>query len=185
MINMIKDEANEKMIKAIDNLSDSLAGLRAGRANARILDKVTMDYYGSPTPINQMANISVPEPRMITIQPYDASTLKAIEKAILESNLGFNPSNDGKIIRLIVPQLTEERRKELVKLTKKYGEECKVALRNIRRKAVQQLKDAEKDSEISEDDLHQGEKEIQKLTDDEIKRIDEVLKEKEQEIMAV
>lgn len=185
MITLIKTEANDKMSKAISNLSDSLAGLRAGRANAHILDKVTMDYYGSPTPINQMANISVPEPRMITIQPYDASTIKAIEKAILVADLGFNPSNDGKVIRLIVPQLTEERRKELVKLTKKYGEECKVALRNIRRKAVTQLKDAEKNSEISEDDLKQGEKEIQQLTDDEIKRVDDVLKEKEKEIMAV
>lgn len=185
MLNLIQNEASEKMDKAIDNLADSLATLRAGRANARVLDKVTIDYYGAPTPINQMATIAVPEPRMITVQPYDASTLNTISKAIMAADLGFNPTNDGKIIRLLVPQLTEERRKELVKVTKKYGEECKVAMRNIRRKAVQQLKDAEKDSEISEDDLRQGEKDIQTLTDDKIKRIDEVLKDKEQEIMAV
>lgn len=185
MFEEIKARSQDKMQKAIDNLTDSLAGLRAGRANAHILDKVSVDYYGTPTAINQLANISVPEPRMITVQPYDVSILHAVEKAILSSDLGFNPSNDGKIIRLVVPQLTEERRKELVKLTRKYGEECKVALRNIRRKAVQDLKDAEKDGEISEDDLRQSEKDIQKLTDDEIKNVDAVLKEKEQEILAV
>lgn len=185
MLNEIKSKATDKMEKALSNLNESLAGLRAGRASAHILDKITVEYYGTPTAINQMANISVPEPRMITVQPYDATTISAIEKAILTSDLGFNPSNDGKIIRLIVPQLTEERRKELVKLTKKYGEECKVAMRNIRRKAVTDLKDAEKEGLISEDELHQGEKEIQKLTDDEIKNIDAVLKEKEAEILAV
>lgn len=185
MFEQIKARSQDKMQKAIDNLTESLAGLRAGRANAHILDKVSVDYYGTPTAINQLANISVPEPRMITVQPYDVSIMHAVEKAILSSDLGFNPSNDGKIIRLVVPQLTEERRKELVKLTRKYGEECKVALRNIRRKAVQDLKDAEKDGEISEDALRQSEKDIQKLTDDEIKNVDAVLKEKEQEILAV
>lgn len=185
MLNEIKSTATEKMEKALNNLNEGLSGLRAGRASTHILDKVTIDYYGTPTAINQMANISVPEPRMITIQPYDSSTIAAIEKAILTADLGFNPSNDGKIIRLVVPQLTEERRKELVKLTKKYGEECKVAMRNIRRKAVTDLKEAEKEGLISEDELHQGEKEIQKLTDDEIKNIDKALKEKEADIMAV
>lgn len=185
MLNEIQAKSQDKMDKAINNLNESLAGLRAGRANAHILDKVTVDYYGTPTAVNQMANISIPEPRMIVIQPYDASIMAAIEKAIIASDLGFNPSNDGKVIRLLVPQLTEERRKELVKLTKKYGEECKVAMRNIRRKAVQGLKDAEKAGDISEDELHQGEKEIQKLTDDEIKHVDAILKDKEQEILAV
>ena len=185
MLDTIQTKAKEKMSKAISSLEESLGGLRAGRANTHILDKVTIDYYGSVTAINQMANISAPEPRMITIQPYDATTIKPIEKAIIAADLGFNPSNDGKVIRLIVPQLTEERRKELVKLTKKYGEEGKVAMRNIRRKAVQELKDAEKAADISEDDYHQGEKEIQRLTDDEIKAIDTLLKEKEKEILAV
>ena len=185
MLNEIKDRANDKMQKALNNLNESLGGLRAGRANPHILDKVTVDYYGAATAINQLASVAVPEARMITIQPYDSTSISAIEKAILTADLGFNPSNDGKIIRLIVPELTEERRKELVKLTKKYGEECKVAMRNIRRKAVQDLKDADKEGLISEDELHQGEKEIQKLTDDEVKNIEGVLKEKEAEIMAV
>ena len=185
MLNEIKSKSQDKMEKAIENLHESLSVLRAGRANAHVLDKIAIDYYGTQTAVNQMANISVPEPRMIVIQPYDASTISAIEKAILASDLGFNPSNDGKVIRLLVPQLTEERRKELVKVTKKYGEECKIAMRNIRRKAVQDLKDAEKAAEISEDELHTGEKEIQKLTDDEIKRIEDILKEKEEEILEV
>lgn len=185
MLNGIKDRTIDKMQKALNNLSESLGGLRAGRANPHILDKVMVEYYGVPTAINQMATVSVPEPRTITIQPFDPTTIGPIEKAILSSDLGFNPSNDGKIIRLAVPQLTEERRKDLVKVTKKYGEECKVTMRNIRRKAVQDLKDAEKDGSISEDELHTGEKEIQKLTDDEIKNIDKVLKEKEEEILAV
>ncbi|MDO4288911.1 MAG: ribosome recycling factor [Eubacterium sp.] len=185
MLEEIKSTAQDKMTKALNNLGDSLGTLRAGRANPHILDKVMVDYYGAPTAINQLATVAVPEPRMITVQPYDATSISAIEKAILTADLGFNPSNDGKIIRLVVPQLTEERRKELVKLTKKYGEECKVAMRNIRRKAVQDLKDAEKEGLISEDEMHTGEKEIQKLTDDEVKRIDGVLKEKEEEILAV
>ncbi|MDD2413761.1 MAG: ribosome recycling factor [Eubacteriaceae bacterium] len=185
MLNQIKNNANDKMKKALDNLNESLGGLRAGRANSHILDKVTVDYYGTPTALNQIANISVPEPRMITIQPYDTSMMSAIEKSILKSDLGFNPSNDGKVIRLIVPQLTEERRKELVKLTKKYGEECKVAMRNVRRKAVQKLKDSEKNGDISEDELREGEKDVQTLTDKEIKMVDSLLKEKEKEILEV
>ena len=185
MLDSIQLYAEEKMEKATENLNDALAGLRAGRANAHILDKIKIDYYGMPTPINQLASIAVPEPRMITVQPYDTSSLKQVEKAILTSDLGFNPSNDGKVIRLVVPQLTEERRKELVKLTKKYGEECKVAVRNVRRKAVTKLKDAEKAGEISEDDLKDGENNIQKATDQYIKKVDEMLKEKEKEILEV
>lgn len=185
MLDDVKNHAETKMQKAIDNLTESLGGLRAGRANAHILDKITVDYYGTPTAINQLANISVPEARMITIQPYDTSIMNAIEKAILKSDLGFNPSNDGKVMRLIVPQLTEERRKELVKLTKKYGEECKVAVRNVRRKSVQQLKDAQKSGDISEDEMHEGEEDIQKLTDKQVKAIDSILKEKEKEILEV
>ena len=185
MVNEIKATANEKMEKALKNLNESLGSLRVGRANPRILDKVTVDYYGSPTSLNQLANISTPEARMIVVQPYDATAIPAIEKGILKSDLGFNPSNDGKIIRLLIPQLTEERRKELVKLVKKYGEECKVAMRNIRRHAIQELKDGQKEGLITEDDLKQGEKEIQKVTDEEIKNIETILKEKEAEILEV
>lgn len=185
MVNEIKATANEKMEKALRNLNESLGSLRAGRANPRILDKVMVDYYGSPTSLNQLANISTPEARMIVVQPYDATAIPAIEKGILKSDLGFNPSNDGKIIRLLIPQLTEERRKELVKLVKKYGEECKVAMRNIRRHAIQELKDGQKEGLITEDDLKQGEKEIQKVTDEEIKNIETILKEKETEILEV
>ena len=185
MVNEIKATANEKMEKALKNLNECLGSLRAGRANPRILDKVTVDYYGSPTSLNQLANISTPEARMIVVQPYDATAIPAIEKGILKSDLGFNPSNDGKIIRLLIPQLTEERRKELVKLVKKYGEECKVAMRNIRRHAIQELKDGQKEGLITEDDLKQGEKEIQKVTDEEIKNIETILKEKEAEILEV
>ncbi|WP_373484196.1 ribosome recycling factor [Acetobacterium sp.] len=185
MVNEIKTTANEKMEKALKNLNESLGTLRAGRANPRILDRVMVDYYGSPTSLNQLANISTPEARMIVIQPYDATAIAAIEKGILKSDLGFNPSNDGKIIRLLIPQLTEERRKELVKLVKKYGEECKVAMRNIRRHAIQELKDGQKEGLITEDDLKQGEKEIQKVTDEEIKNIETILKEKEAEILEV
>ena len=185
MVNEIKATANEKMEKALKNLNESLGSLRAGRANPQILDKVTVDYYGSPTSLNQLANISTPEARMIVVQPYDATAIPAIEKGILKSDLGFNPSNDGKIIRLLIPQLTEERRKELVKLVKKYGEECKVAMRNIRRHAIQELKDGQKEGLITEDDLKQGEKEIQKVTDEEIKNIETILKEKEAEILEV
>lgn len=181
----IKNRAQDKMDHAIENLSSGLSTLRAGRANPHILDKITIDYYGAPTPLNQMANIAVPEARMITVQPFDPSQIKMIEKAILTADLGFNPSNDGKIIRLIVPQLTEERRKELVKQARKYAEEGKVAIRNIRRKAMAELKEAEKASEITEDDLSQAEKDIQKLTDDQIKEIDNIIKKKEAEILEV
>ena len=175
----------EKMIKSLSNLEEEFAGIRAGRANPHVLDKLRVDYYGTPSPIQSVANVSVPEPRMIQIQPWEASMVKEIEKAILKADLGFNPSNDGKIIRLVVPQLTEERRKELVKLTKKYGEECKVSIRNVRRKADQKIKAQQKDNEISEDELHDIQDDIQNLTNKKIKEIDQILSEKEKEILAV
>lgn len=181
----IQNKADDKMKKAIASLQEALSGLRAGRANPHILDKVTVDYYGAATPLSQIAGVSVPEARMIVVQPYDMSAMKAIEKAIIASDLGFNPSNDGKVIRLMVPQLTEERRKDLVKTSRKYGEECKVAIRNVRRKAVAELKDAQKEGLITEDDLKTAEKDLQKITDDEIKNVDAILKTKETEILAV
>lgn len=185
MTKNIEKVANEKMDKALISLNESLGVLRAGRANPKMLDRVIVEYYGTETPLNQLANVSVPEPRMITIQPYDASAIQAIERGILLADLGFNPSNDGKMIRLIIPQLTEERRKDLVKLVKKYGEECKIAIRNIRRNAIQEMKDNEKEALISEDELKQGEKNIQKITDDQEDNVEVVLKEKEDEILEV
>ena len=176
MSNEIKNKANEKMSKAIDNLQSNLNALRAGRANPAMLDRIVVDYYGSPTPVNQMASISAPEPRTLTIQPWDQSALKLIEKAIMNSDLGLNPSNDGKIIRLSIPQLTEERRKELCKLAQKEGENAKVAVRNVRRNAIHDLKASQKNGEITEDALKDFEDEIQKITD---KHIKEIPKEKE------
>ncbi|NLN98247.1 MAG: ribosome recycling factor [Eubacteriaceae bacterium] len=181
---IIKD-TEERIEKSLNSLKDTLQGMRAGRANPHLLDKILVEYYGVETPLNQMATVNVPEARLITIQPFDPSTIKAIEKAIMTSDLGFNPSNDGKIVRLQVPPLTEERRKELVKVARKYGEEGKISIRNIRRKAVSDLKELEKNSEISEDQLHSYEKDIQKLTDDGTDSVDLLLKEKEAEILEV
>ncbi len=181
----LKETAKEKMQKTIESLENDLQTLKAGRANPHMLDRITADYYGTPTPINQMAGISSPEPRVILISPWDTSALKAIEKAILASDLGINPSNDGKTIRLAVPQLTEERRKELAKQVSKMGEECKVALRNIRRNLMDELKKQEKAKEITEDDVKNGEKDVQKILDDYIKKTDELVKAKENEIMTV
>ena len=175
----------DKMRKSIDSVSADFASVRAGRANASVLDRISVDYYGSPTPIQQIASISSPDPRMLVIQPWDATALKSIERAIQESDLGINPQNDGKAIRLSFPQLTEERRKELVKQIKKYAENGKVAVRNIRRDAMETFKKKEKSSEITEDDLKQAEKDLQKLTDDSCKKIDELLAKKEKELMAV
>ena len=184
-MNDIKNENQDKMEKAIKNLKEELGTIRAGRANPKVLDRVVVEYYGSPTPLNQLANISVPEPRMIMVQPWDAKSIPDIEKAILKSDLGFNPGNDGKVIRLIIPQLTEERRKDLVKQAKKQGEESKVAIRNIRRNTNTALKNAEKEGLITEDELKQVEIEIQKMTDEEIKKIDEIVNVKTKEIMEV
>ena len=185
---MLKDDYKiyeEKMQKSIDSAAADFASVRAGRANAAVLDKVTVDYYGSPTPINQVAAISSPDPRTLTIQPWDASILKAIEKAIQTSDLGINPQNDGRVLRLAFPQLTEERRKELTKQVKKYGEEGKVAVRNIRRDAMDEIKKKTKKSEITEDDQKNLEKELQDLTDKRCKEIDELTAKKDKELMAV
>lgn len=185
MQDIIIDQTQEKMEKAVASLAEALQTLRAGRANPHILDRISIDYYGVQTPLNQVANVAAPEARLITIQPYDSTLIGLIEKAILTADLGFNPSNDGKLIRLSVPQLTEERRKDLVKQAHKYGEEAKVAIRNIRRKGLSELKEEQKNSEITEDDLKEAEKDIQKLTDDQVKAVDEVIKNKEKEILEV
>ncbi|MFB6466671.1 ribosome recycling factor [Cytobacillus sp. Hz8] len=177
--------AKEKMTKAVAAYSRELASIRAGRANASLLDRITVDYYGAPTPINQLAGVSVPEARLLVIQPYDKSILGDIEKAILKSDIGLTPTNDGSLIRLTIPQLTEERRKELVKVVKKESEEAKVAVRNIRRDGNDDLKKLEKNGEITEDDLRGYSDDIQKLTDDYIAKIDQMTKEKEKEILEV
>ena len=185
---MLKEEYKvyeEKMRKSIDSVAADFAAVRVGRANAAVLDRIMVDYYGSPTPIQQIAAIASPDARALLITPWDGTALKAIEKAIQNSDLGINPQNDGKSIRLNFPQLTEERRKELVKQIHKYSEGGKVAVRNIRRDAVDHFKKMEKKSEITEDELKQAEKDLQKLTDDSCKKIDELLAKKEKELMAV
>ena len=178
-------EIEEKMNKTISVLEENLAEIRAGRANPAILNKVKIDYYGTPTPINQVAGISVPEARLIVIQPWDASILKEIEKEILKSEIGINPNNDGKVIRLAFPELTEERRKELVKDIRKMGEESKVAIRSVRRDGIDEAKAKQKNSEITEDELKGAEDQIQKLTDKKVAQIDEMIATKEKEIMSV
>lgn len=174
-----------KMKKTCEALSTQLATIRAGRANAAVLDQIQVDYYGVPTPIQQVASVATPDPRSLVIQPWDASVLKGIEKAILASELGINPQNDGRMIRLVFPPLTEERRRELAKQTKKYGEESKVAIRNIRRDAIERFKKQQKASEITEDDYKIAEKDIQKLTDDFIKEIDKITAKKEKELTEI
>ena len=178
-------EFESKMKKTAEVLKTQLASVRAGRANASVLDQITVDYYGVPTPIQQVASVSVPDPRSLLIQPWDASVLKGIEKAILASKLGINPQNDGRAIRLVFPQLTEERRKELAKQVKKYGEEAKVAVRNIRREAIDKFKKQQKASEITEDDYKTVEKDIQKLTDDYIKEVEGIADKKEKELFEI
>ena len=175
----------EKMTKTISVFQESLAEIRAGRANPAILNKVMIDYYGTPTPINQVAGISVPEARLIVIQPWDASILKEIEKEILKADIGINPNNDGKVIRLIFPELNEERRKEIVRDIRKMAEETKVAIRSIRRDAIDEAKKLQKNSEISEDDLKVSEDKIQKLTDKYVEEIDKLLETKEKEVMSI
>ena len=175
----------EKMEKTINNYADRLAEIRAGRANPAILNKIKIDYYGTPTPINQVAGISVPEARLIVIQPWDMSVLKEIEKAILASDIGINPNNDGKVIRLAFPELNEERRKELVKEIKKIAEEAKVAIRAIRRDGIDEAKAKQKNSEITEDELKSAEAEIQKITDKNIEQVDKILSDKENEVMSI
>ena len=175
----------EKMLKTIEHVKADFAAVRAGRANAGVLDRIMVEYYGTPTPLNQVAAIASPDPRTLTIQPWDGTLLRAIEKAIQTSDLGINPQNDGRIIRLAFPQLTEERRKELTKQVHKYGEDGKVAIRNIRREAMDAFKKAEKKSEITEDDLKKLEKELQDITDKQCKVLDELTAKKEKELMAV
>ena len=175
----------EKMDKTISVFSENLAEVRAGRANPAILNKVKIDYYGTQTPISQVAGISVPEARLIVIQPWDASVLKEIERAILASDIGINPNNDGKVIRLAFPELNEERRRDLVKEIKKTAEEARVAIRSIRRDGIDEFKKKQKDSEITEDDLHTAEEQIQKITDKKIEEIDAILANKEKEIMSI
>lgn len=175
----------DKMEKSLDVLLDEYASIRAGRANPHVLDRLRIDYYGTPTPIQQVGNVTVSEARMIVIQPWEKSLLKEIEKAILVSDLGINPTNDGNVIRLVFPELTEERRKDLAKDVKKKGEGAKVAIRNIRRDAMDSIKKMEKAGDISEDDLKQGEEKIQKITDKMIEKVDKAIETKTKEIMTV
>ena len=179
------NEIEERMKKTVSVYEENLAEIRAGRANPAILNKVKVDYYGVPTPINQVAGVSIPEARLIVIQPWDASVLKDIEKAILASDIGLNPNNDGKVIRLSFPELTEERRRDLVKEIKKIAEEAKISIRSIRRDGIEEAKSMQKESPITEDDLRKAEETIQKMTDKKIEDIDNILANKEKEIMSV
>lgn len=176
---------DDKMLKTIEVVKSNFASVRAGRANAGVLDRIMVEYYGTPTPLNQVAAVSSPDPRTLVIQPWDATLLRAIEKAIQTSDLGINPQNDGRVIRLAFPQLTEERRKELGKQVRKYGEEGKVAVRNIRRDAMEDFKKMKKNGELTEDDQKSMEKELQDLTDKRCKDIDDLTAKKEAELMAV
>ena len=181
----VYDKTNERMDKCLASLERDYATIRAGRANPNVLDRVQVDYYGVPTPINQMAAVNVPDARTITIQPWDASSLTLIEKAIQASDIGINPSNDGKIIRLVFPQLTEEHRKNLVKDVAKRSEETKVSIRNVRRDSIDELKKMKKDSIITEDELKTGEKKLQDITDLFVKKAEEISKKKEAEILSI
>ena len=185
MIDDVMNTAKEKMQKSCAAYERDMMGLRAGRANPQLLDRILVDYYGTPTPIPQIGNISSPEPRLLVIAPWEAKMIPQVEKAIQKSDLGLNPSNDGKIIRLVFPELNEERRKELTKVASKGAEEAKVAVRNIRRDAMEQLKKMKKNREITEDDQKDAEEEIQKLTDKAIKEVDAIYAKKEKEIMEV
>lgn len=184
-MNTVINNAEEKMMKTLDALDRDYKAVRVGRASPAVLDRITVDYYGVPTPIQQMAAISVPEPRMLQIQPWDATTLKPIEKAIQVADIGINPQNDGRVIRLVFPPLTEERRKEIVKDVRKMSEDSKVAVRNTRRDAIEKLKAMKKNSEITEDDQQNGEKKIQNLTDKYCKEIDDLAVLKEKEILEI
>lgn len=185
MADAIMNEATDKMKKAEESLQRQLGQIRAGRANASLLDRITVNYYGAPTPVNQMASITIPEARVLMVTPFDKSTIGDIEKSILASDIGLNPANDGNVIRLVIPQLTEERRKELAKEVKKEAEGAKIAVRNVRRDALDEYKKQQKKSDITEDDLRNLEKDIQKLTDDSIKSIDNIVAEKEKELLEV
>lgn len=185
MAKKVIEDAESRMKKAVEHMVKDFASLRAGRANPAMLEKIMVNYYGTPTPINQLGNIGVPEPRMLVIQPWDKTSIPEIEKAILKSDLGVNPTNDGNVIRIVLPPLTEERRKEMVKVVKKRAEEAKVAIRNIRREANDQLKAMEKEGAISEDEAKKRMDEVQKLTDNYSKEIDKLTQGKEKDIMEV
>jgi len=185
VINEIVAPTEDKMQKSVEVTKNDFAGLKAGRATPALLDKIIVDYYGTPTPVNQLANITVPEARLLVIQPWDKSVIPQLEKAIMKSDLGINPTSDGAVIRLAIPQLTEERRADLVKIVKKRAEEGRIAIRNIRREANEELKSAQKDGLIAEDESKRGQDQIQKLTDKYIKEIDDMLAAKEKDIMQV
>jgi len=185
MIENAKKDGKARMEKAVELLRNDLLKLRTGKATPALLDSISVDYYGSQTPIKQVANVSTPEPRLLVIQPWEKHMLGDIEKAILKSDLGFNPANDGIVIRIPIPQLTEERRRDLVKIAKKNAEDCKIAIRNVRRDVNDKLKSAEKDSRISEDNMHDAQGDVQKFTDEFIKKVDEIVALKEKEIMGL
>ncbi len=185
MIADVKTKTSAGMVKALESFRRDLSKVRTGRASLALLDDVRVDYYGTPTPLNQVAALAVPEPRLITIQPWEKNLAGEIEKAILKADLGLNPSSDGQLIRLVFPPLTEERRKEMVKQVKKLGEEAKIAVRNVRREGNDALKKLEKDKDITEDDLKRGEKEVQDVTDDYVARVDKIIAEKEKDLMEI
>lgn len=185
MINDVKQKTKTAMDKAIDALKRDLGKVRTGRASVTLLDDVMVNYYGTPTPLNQVGTLAVPEPRLITIQPWEKNLIPEIEKAILKSDLGLNPNSDGTLVRIAIPALTEERRKEMVKVLRRIGEDTKIAIRNIRRDGNDTLKKLHKDKEITEDDQKSGEKEIQEITDQHVKRVDEILEHKEKEVMEI
>jgi ribosome recycling factor len=185
MIDEFLEDAKRRMDKSVEAALHEFNTVRTGRASAALLDRVTVDYYGQKTPVKQLATINVPEPRMLTIQPFDPGSLKAIERAIMESDLGLTPSNDGKLIRLPIPQLTEERRKELVRVVRHLAEEGRVAIRNVRRDVMHDLKELVRDGEVGDDEERRAEEKLQKLTDEHVHRVDELLKKKEEEIMEV
>jgi ribosome recycling factor len=185
MIDELLDDANRRMDRSVEATQQEFNTVRTGRASAALLDRITVDYYGQQTPVKQLATINVPEPRLLTIQPFDPTSLKSIERALMESDLGLQPSNDGKIIRLPIPQLTEERRKELVKVVRHLAEEGRIAIRNVRRDVMHDLKELARDGEVGDDDEHRAEDKLQKLTDDHVHRVDELLKKKEEEILEV
>jgi len=183
MIADVKSNASAGMTKALESFKRDLSKVRTGRASLSLLDDIKVDYYGTPTPLNQVGSMAVPEPRLITIQPWEKNLIGEIEKAILKADLGLNPNSDGQIIRLVFPPLTEERRKEMVKQVKRMGEDAKVGIRNVRREANDTLKRLEKDKDITEDDLKRGEKEVQEVTDEFVSRVDRVIEEKEKDLM--
>jgi ribosome recycling factor len=185
LIDELLEDARERMVKSVETAQHEFSTVRTGRASPGLLDRVTVDYYGAMTPLNQLATISAPEPRLLTVTPYDKSSIKAVEKAINESDVGLTPSNDGNVIRLVVPELTEERRKDLVKIVRNLAEEGRIAIRNVRRDTMQHLRELKNAGEASSDDEHRAEVELQKLTDGRVGDLDGVLKVKEEEILAV